>query len=123
MTTQVFNLQTEDARRRQRPLPTTSGLKVTDAPLTSRADQVELLRRCEEQAWVGICGTFIEGFGRSLYSLQSFQKDDVICDYHGMVNYYSTHTPVYTPTIHIKPYPSNIFINQYYQGIDINSPT
>ena len=50
--------------------------------------QIELMRRCETQEWVGVCDAefpTLPKCGRALISLQHIRKYDVIVDFHGIV--------------------------------------
>jgi len=47
--------------------------------------QVTLQHRIETQEWVGVCDVTFKTFGRGLISLQKFQQNDIVCDYHGKV--------------------------------------
>lgn len=45
--------------------------------------QQELVRRCRQNNWPGVCKIDYPGMGRGITSLKRFTKNEVILDYHG----------------------------------------
>lgn len=78
-------LRKEGTRRHKNPLKETTAIHYKAYQPFPEELQIELLRRCRTQEWVGVCDVKFAKYGRGLVSLQRIQKDDLIVDYHGLV--------------------------------------